>query len=89
ASAGYTFASSPIIFFNACGTVIPWETHMLSITSVDPDGTVHGNFYATGHQPLTLNWLTQTNFNENTDLFHARELPLSGSQNDQQNEQES
>lgn len=59
------------------------------ITNVDPDGTVHGNFYATGHQPVAMNWLTQTNFNENADLFHARELPLSENQTDQQNEQES
>lgn len=59
------------------------------ITNVDADGNVHGSFYATGHQPVALNWLTQTNFNENSDLFHARELPLNSNQNDQQNEQES
>ena len=56
------------------------------ITDVDSQRNVNGSFYATGHKPVALNWLTQTNFNDCEDLFHARELELTDTQSDKQDE---
>ncbi len=56
------------------------------ITDVDKQGNVNGSFYATGHHPVAMNWLTQTNFNDLDDLFQARELETNDSQSDKRDE---
>ncbi|MFK7777835.1 MAG: CpaF family protein [Gimesia sp.] len=56
------------------------------ITDVDKQGNVNGAFYATGHHPVAMNWLTQTNFSDLENLFHARELELDDTQSDKRDE---
>ncbi|HAH45754.1 MAG TPA: pilus assembly protein CpaF, partial [Planctomycetaceae bacterium] len=64
------------------------DLFVFRITGVEKNGQVHGAFYATGHHPVAMNWLTQTNFDDCEDLFHARELKLSDTKSDQQDGQE-
>ena len=64
------------------------DLFVFRITSVEKNGQVNGAFYATGHHPVAMNWLTQTNFDDCEDLFHARELKLSDLPSEQQDGQE-